>query len=393
MEIQELKTQIIKTGYLDNTKIGCFFHIKYPILYQELINHTKELDDSYWVNKYLRARVIFLIKYNLDSSKIKTNDKFHTFDRKKDDFVNRTENYAIKGWKSSKESIPNKIYDKETTIITLKKDNYYKNFFGKSKNRILIKTDPILYNSIYHHTKLLDDFNKNNNKLSSRIVFLVKYDGNESRLKCDVCNENYTSYNTTINDFNRTCKICFNKIHHYPHKEYFKRKYGDEWEIYYTKDRQKVSEYKVNSLQWYIKKYGEEDGRINYQKFLTKRLDILNQLTTSRSSKISQNLFWLIYEKLTTEEKENCFFKELNYEKLLKVSESKYYFPDFLFNNKIIEYDGMYWHNDSKDEVRNDFYKKKGFDVLTINETDFNRNRKNPVIITKCLNFLRSEIK
>jgi hypothetical protein len=212
MEIQELKTQIIKTGYLDNTKIGCFFHIKYPILYQELINHTKELDDSYWVNKYLRARVIFLIKYNLDSSKIKTNDKFHTFDRKKDDFVNRTENYAIKGWKSSKESIPNKIYDKETTIITLKKDNYYKNFFGKSKNRILIKTDPILYNSIYHHTKLLDDFNKNNNKLSSRIVFLVKYDGNESRLKCDVCNDNYPSYNTTINDFNRTCKICFNKI-------------------------------------------------------------------------------------------------------------------------------------------------------------------------------------
>jgi very-short-patch-repair endonuclease len=392
MEINKLKNELLDTGYLNNIKIGSYFHAKYPTLYKELLKHTKELDQTYWSNKYLRSRFIFLIKYNLDSSKIKNNDKFFTFDRKRDDFVDRTGNYVSNGWKIIKNSIPEEVYDKERTIRILKYENLYTNFFGKAKNRVMIKQNPILYNSIYFHTKYLDNLNKNNSKFSSRIVFLVKYDGDPDKFKCDMCSDNVPSYNCSINDFNRICKDCFKTTDHYPHKGYFIKKYGDNWEYYYNEDRKKISNYKVNSLTWFIFKYGDSKGRLKHNEYLKKRLEVLDNLKTKKVSKISQKLFWLIYDELTEEEKEKCFFKELNREKLIKVNDSKYYFPDFILDKKIIEYDGSYWHNEDDDKVRNEFYNKNGFDVLCINENEFNRKTKNYDIITKCLNFLRYEI-
>lgn len=392
MIIEELKEKLLSTGYLTNKKIGMYFHTKYPDLYQELISLTKDLDNTYWSNKYFRARFIFLIKYDLDINKIKCEDGFYTFDRLSDDFVNRTGNYVARGWEKIKKTIPSEIYDLGRTITILKKNDFYKNYFGISKNRNLINDEPILYNSIYHHTNFMDNFNKNNNKLSSRIVFLVRYDGDVDKLKCCDCQINFTSYNYEKRDFNKICKSCFKKSNHYPTKEYFKSKYGNEWENFYTKNRELISSYKVNSLSWFISRYGETEGNHKYEKYLEERIKVLDNLKDRKISKISQDLFWMIYENLTEDEKNNCFFKELNKEKMIKTCKSTYYFADFVMNNKIIEYDGLYWHNEKKDNVRNQLYNKNGFDVLSINDKEFNRYKKKSETIDKCLKFLRNEI-
>lgn len=100
----------------------------------------------------------------------------------------------------------------------------------------------------------------------------------------------------------------------------------------------------------------------------------------------------MIYEKLNEEEKTNCWFKELNKEVLVKVSETKFYFPDFLMGKKIIEYDGKYWHQQDDDDIRNSLYKKNGYDIMIINEDDFSRVHISDNIINNCVNFLRNEI-
>lgn len=391
MDIILLEKEIKQTGYLENKKVGMYFHTKYPELYRKLIDTTNALDDTCWSNKYLRARFIFLTKYNLDLARISSDYGVYTFDRKTDDFVDRTGNYVMDGWNKIKTSIPNEIYGLDETINILCENDLYKNFFGKAKNRSLLKYNPILYNSIYYHTKLIDGFNKNNNKLSARIIFLVNYSADINKIKCGECQLNFTSYNYELNDYNKVCLSCFKKIKHYPSKEYFKRKYGDGWENYYNEDRKVISSYKVNSLDWFIKKHGDEVGSHEYGKYLEQRLNVLNELKSKRCSKISQELFWMIFEKLNSDEKSNCFFRELNKERLIKVDNLKYYFPDFILNNKIIEYDGMYWHDKKNDNIRNDFYAKNGYKLLTINEVEFNRSKKDPSVINKCLTFLRDE--
>jgi very-short-patch-repair endonuclease len=61
---------------------------------------------------------------------------------------------------------------------------------------------------------------------------------------------------------------------------------------------------------------------------------------------------------------------------------------DFKYKNKIIEYNGNYWHNASKDNIRYSILKKMGYDMLIITSDEYNRNKKPKEIIDKCLKFL-----
>ena len=112
-------------------------------------------------------------------------------------------------------------------------------------------------------------------------------------------------------------------------------------------------------------------------------------------SKISQRLFWSIYNKLPN--KNNCYFNELNHEFILHMSEGfknehikankKYYKLDFVLENKVIEFDGIYYHNDKeKDMVQDKFLQSKGFLILRIPEMEFVNNPQET--IEKCLKFL-----
>lgn len=79
---------------------------------------------------------------------------------------------------------------------------------------------------------------------------------------------------------------------------------------------------------------------------------------------------------MNSEEKED--FKLLN---------NSYYRVDFTQRNKIIEFDGEYWHPDTNfDNTKDLFFKYKGFDVLRISENEYAKFPKET--IEKCIKFL-----
>jgi very-short-patch-repair endonuclease/AraC-like DNA-binding protein len=118
----------------------------------------------------------------------------------------------------------------------------------------------------------------------------------------------------------------------------------------------------------------------------------------SGSSKPSQELFWKLYTKLNFPKK--CNFSELNNERTLYINQDdilnliqykklnkKRYHIDFMLENKIIEYDGEYWHNDlEKETTKNKFLKNKGYSVLHIKDSEYKKNPEK--VIEDCLQFL-----
>ena len=307
--------------------------------------------------------------------------------------IKKNINTATKGWETAKSKLSNEYYDINKTIILLKTDDYYLRLLGKAKNRTLMKENPILYNSIYFHTKCLDELTVNQNKFSMRILFLVKSNGNINNIKCKICGENIPTFNYSIGYYNDICLNCFHtKKVKYPTINWFKSKYGDDWEVYYKIDRQNIKNKKVGSLSWYKKKYGDILGEEKYKEITYQRVNNIINLKQMSYSKISQEIFWEIYNQLNEDEKKDCYFKELNYEYII-ILNNIYFFPDFKYKNKVIEYDGIYWHEKriKKDNIRNDVYRKNNIDYLIINENDYCRNNKNNNTIIKCLKFIRNE--
>lgn len=114
----------------------------------------------------------------------------------------------------------------------------------------------------------------------------------------------------------------------------------------------------------------------------------------------SQKFFWEVYEKLNGVTPDECFFHELNKEKNIKVHKDKCtglntkvmnkkeYRVDFLLNNKIVEFDGIYWHQKTKikDKEKDKYLSLLGYEVLRINEPEVKQDREKA--IKKCLDFL-----
>jgi hypothetical protein len=103
-----------------------------------------------------------------------------------------------RGWEKIKTNL-NSITDRYTlseTISELKKNDLYKHLYGKGKNRILIKKNPILYLSIYDHTKILELILKKQKtwkgsyNFKYRVKFLIEYNSDINKLKCE-CGKKY----------------------------------------------------------------------------------------------------------------------------------------------------------------------------------------------------------
>lgn len=108
-------------------------------------------------------------------------------------------------------------------------------------------------------------------------------------------------------------------------------------------------------------------------------------------SKISQKLFnSLVDEGFTDSEfaghpKERMFYLTDNYSKKMG---QKRIFVDFLYEDKIIEFQGDYWHKDTseKDELRKKFLESEGYKVLFIYENEYKEDEVRE--LKKCVNFL-----
>lgn len=354
-------------------------------IYDDVINSTSILNGTYRDNEKFTARLLFLNKYGGNIKKITTNKKIKRFNGK--DFINTTNNSAKKQWEILKNKMNqikySDLYSISKTIDMLLINGTYLKYLGKSKNRTLQKHNLVLYKSIMYHTKIFDDYNKNYNKLSHRILFLI----GDLELFCNSCGKkNHWRY---INNFlTISCSKCKPK---FPSKEWFIEKYDENWIDYYEKYFYRIKSIKTNSLEWHIKKHGVEDGKIKFNKRYEEQLVRICKLKKNRYSKISQLLFWSINDKL--DNNKNVHFHEKTGEYYIIIPDkynfdSNIIFVDFKLDKKIIEYDGKYWHDIKKDKFRDEILNDLGFEVFRVSSDDYNRNNKSPEIINNCINFI-----
>lgn len=163
-----------------------------------------------------------------------------------------------------------------------------------------------------------------------------------------------------------------------------------------------------NSITVYIKRYGNELGTERYKLFIEKLL-AYNE-NKPNYSKVSQELFWQIASTLPVDKQKNLKFAELNDEQIFYTgTDLKIIQVDFKYNNKIIEFNGDFWHanpnqytNDAilhhpnnhilaedlwkRDKQRIEWLESNNYIVLTVWESDYNQNKQQ--VINKCINFI-----
>ena len=200
---------------------------------------------------------------------------------------------------------------------------------------------------------------------------------------------------------------------------YLAKGYTEEKAAELLKERQSTF-----TLKKCIEKYGEEKGREvfaerqkKWQNTLNSKpveeIERINKLKASSSrlicgySKISQKLFNGIFNAIKDEYNEifyatnpNSLNNNLNtnnnseYEVILEDGIHRY-FLDFYVkdNNKVIEFDGDYWHsekrgNQKRDKAREDKLKSLGYvNIFHVKEHDYRTNPNK--VIEECLQFIR----
>lgn len=358
------------------------FNKEYPDLLYYINEFTKEMQ-IYSQNKKLCAKLLYINEFNCDINKLYQNGKIMIYDNKKNSFKEACVNAAKKQWNVSNAelSLINEIYSKELTIEKLKDE--YKKYFGKSGNRKLLHDDKKLFLSVLSHTSHINNLNKNLTKFSFRLHILV----NNVNIYCE--QHNHLKHWTMKN--NNVVFVCSKCNPKYPSVDWFKNKYGDDWENHYNIRISLVKENKSNSIQWFKKKYGEIIGELNYREHVEKKMKSLCLLKANKYSKISQDLFWKIYDGL--KDKSNIYFHDLNTEFVIRIPEKYKHkntvmITDFKQNNKIIEYNGNYWHSEDIDKIRYSILNDMGFSVFVVTSDEYNDSKKDNKIIERCINFL-----
>lgn len=167
----------------------------------------------------------------------------------------------------------------------------------------------------------------------------------------------------------------------------------------------KVSELQNTfSLDICIKKYGDDEG-MNIWKERQKKWAV--NYKKSNYSKISQVLFFEIINEWKNVNNNSVYFAkynngltndDINHEYIIACSD-RIIRPDFFVyeTKKIIEFDGLYWHNYKKrnkpENIRREFKRdssllKEGYDILRICEGEYKSDRLET--IKKCINFLET---
>jgi len=178
----------------------------------------------------------------------------------------------------------------------------------------------------------------------------------------------------------------------------FIKKYGQEEGLNRYKEFSKKQKEgnKANTLENFIINYGPFLGKEKYENFIKKCAEYSSK---NRFSKISQRLFWEIYELLKEDKKDLVKFAELNGEEIFYLFEKqrKFYVVDFKCNNIIIEYNSEYTHNYNIPEIleydlkRIEYLESKGYKILTVWDKNYKKNKIE--VIQECLKFINDEYK
>ena len=143
-------------------------------------------------------------------------------------------------------------------------------------------------------------------------------------------------------------------VEHYNSSNDFKDKIQKIWN---NRTNKEIEEITKNREKTCLEKYGVkhnsqfEEIKEKKKQTMIDRYDVSNPcyMTDRTYSKISQELFWSIYDQLPQNLKEKCYFAELNKEFGTKIN-FKGYFYDFVISNIkfCIEFNGDYWHRNPK---------------------------------------------
>jgi len=309
--------------------------------------------------------------------------------------------WIIRGWLTEEE-----IKDRQQYITSLQKNAAIKDIDSLIESRGLSKEDAIKWKDSYFEKKnkatkitvdnLLEkdpDWHKKNSRYAKE--FWIKMRMSDENAIQKAWNE--TEKNRQIFQKNiRENPEDYNSYTETQLKYWVKKGYSEEEALIKLTERQTTF-----SKEICIEKYGEIEGLTRWQ---YRQEKWLNNYKRSNFSKVSQELFWKIYN-LIDYEKNAVFFATLkngllddsgkNNEYRLKL-DTCVILPDFYIqeNKKIIEFDGSYYHrntpeNATREDNRDINIKASGFFVLHITEAEY---KKNPVVtVKKCLNFLENE--
>ena len=149
----------------------------------------------------------------------------------------------------------------------------------------------------------------------------------------------------------------------------------------------------VGRKENFIERHGEEEG---IQRWNERQEKWLKNMPFANYSKVSQELFWSIVDHVGIKD---IYFAELsngvadfsgkNNEITIR-HENGSCKPDFIRGNKIIEFDGYYWHigyvNIQRDNIREQNLINAEYRVLRIEEMDYYKDKE--LTIKKCIEFL-----
>jgi G:T-mismatch repair DNA endonuclease (very short patch repair protein) len=191
------------------------------------------------------------------------------------------------------------------------------------------------------------------------------------------CVDYYTTRGYSV----EAAKEIISKSQKYFSKEICIQKYGEIEGIQIWKNRQTTWQNKLNA------KSNEEKARIN-------RLKLSKGISVSKAEKI-------IVEQLLK------LGVSVNTQFTLFEEDKKQFVYDIMYNNKIIEYHGDFWHSNPSiypakylnprtkllaedkwrlDEIKIRFAKSKGYEVLIVWESDFKKDKEK--VINQCIKFL-----
>ena len=148
------------------------------------------------------------------------------------------------------------------------------------------------------------------------------------------------------------------------------------------------------------------NNKSNEEKERIKLLKLNGLLNQGSYSKISQELFWELFD-IVKNDFNSIYFASLNHqtqsndesgrnnEFLVRRNNGKCYLLDFYVKdtNKVIEFDGDYWHGEARgniqrDKKREDELRQMGYNIFRVKERDYRRNHDK--VIQECLEFLKS---
>jgi len=181
---------------------------------------------------------------------------------------------------------------------------------------------------------------------------------------------------------------------YYSTKEYYIEKYGKELGLIKYKESCFKKGY-YSTKEYHIEKYGEELGLIKYKELIRKKVSYFPDFSSKIESEFNQSVFNL----LTDEQKNKFYGSPITKPYYLNVDKEKYntvcVVPDIKIGNIIIEFDGDYWHSlpniIERDELKNKIYRDYGFKLKRINELNY-MNDKNKVL-SEVINFINKNIK